>query len=270
MLSAGLKVLDDRENIELQTRKVVHHSQQLVPRLAVADLDPRLREQSLLLRPVQHHDRTLVVRRAPHETLKAGHALDVVGEDVRPRSPDRLERLALPEEVGRQDLDPGAGGDLTDLADRLGEDRRTAVLQLVPVDARDDGVLDPELPDGERGPPGFVKIELRGPPGFDGAEAARARADVAQDHERRGLPAPALRDVGTPRVLADRMQPLFARDLERGRVPFPARQPHPEPGRLPQDYRIGMVHVCRISFTRAMKRSASTPLIARWSNERSR
>ena len=44
--------------------------------------------------------------------------------------------------------------------------------------------------------------------GLDVAEAAAARAGVAEDHERGGAALPALADVGAGRLLADRVQPL--------------------------------------------------------------
>src|SRR5439155_2618483 len=88
----------------------------------------------------------------------------------------------------------------------LREDFRSAVFELVAVHAGDHRVADAELLDRERGAARLVKIELRGTSRLHGAEAARAGADVAEDHERRRLAAPALGDVGAHRVLADGMK----------------------------------------------------------------
>src|SRR5262249_42587719 len=60
----------------------------------------------------------------------------------------------------------------------------------------------------------------------DGAEAAGAGADVAQDHERRGAPGPALRAVRAAGALADRLEAELG-DQGLGEVRAPGRGDRP-------------------------------------------
>ena len=64
----------------------------------------------------------------------------------------------------------------------------------------------------------------------DRAEAAGARADVAQDHERRGAARVALRAVGAAGVLADRLQPQLIQKFLSKKVLIAAGQVALQPG----------------------------------------
>src|SRR6266699_4852488 len=59
----------------------------------------------------------------------------------------------------------------------------------------------------------LADIELCRPSRRHRTEAARAGADVAQDHERRRPPAPAVEDVRALRFFANRVQPLALDEL---------------------------------------------------------
>src|SRR5215212_4927969 len=59
----------------------------------------------------------------------------------------------------------------------------------------------------------FIDVELRRLAGENGAEAAGAGADVAQDHEGRGAVVPALADVRAARLLADGVEVEAAHGL---------------------------------------------------------
>src|SRR5258706_7167938 len=59
----------------------------------------------------------------------------------------------------------------------------------------------------------LADVELHGSSRSHRAEAARAGADVAQDHERRGPPAPAVEDIRALRLFANRVQPLPLHEL---------------------------------------------------------
>ncbi|MDF2704337.1 MAG: hypothetical protein K0S10_3285 [Rubrobacteraceae bacterium] len=113
---------------------------------------------------------------------------------------------------------------LPDLAYRRGEDRGPTVVQLVAVDARYDGVLEAHLSGGVGHAPRLVEVELGRLTGQDGAETARAGADVAQDHEGRGAVVPALPYVRAPRLLADGVQTQAAHGLFDVRVALTHRR----------------------------------------------
>src|SRR5690349_19838010 len=91
--------------------------------------------------------------------------------------------------------------------------RRAAVGQFVAVDAGDNGVAAAEATDGFADVARLFGVYRARLAFGDGAKAAVARADVAQDHEGRRAFAPALIDVRAARLLADRVQAQVANQL---------------------------------------------------------
>src|SRR5439155_12406332 len=129
MVPRRLEILADRQDVESDPRQVVHHAEQLVPRLTVTHLDPGFREKTLLPRLLEHHDRALIVGRAAYLALEPGDAFDVVAEHVGFRGPYRLERRPLPQEVGGEQLDARLRRNLANLPHGLREDFRSAVFE---------------------------------------------------------------------------------------------------------------------------------------------
>ena len=127
-------------------------------------------------------------------------------EDVRAGVEHCLQRRLDALEVGDEHLDPAAGHTRARLRDRVGEDRRAAVRQIVAIDRGDHGVLQSHAIDRFGHARRLGGVELRRTAVRDGAVGARARADVAKDHEGGGSVMPALADVGAACVLADRVQ----------------------------------------------------------------
>ena len=112
---------------------------------------------------------------------------------------------------------------------------RAAVRQIVAVDRCEDDVLETHERDG----PGRILDLLRVEPApgiarVDGAEAARARADRAHEHDRRRAVHPALADVRTHRLLADRRKPMRPHGILEPQVALARRNPGLEPRRLRQ------------------------------------
>jgi hypothetical protein len=136
-----------------------------------------------------------------------------VVHDVGARVEDRVEVLVLAAQVGNQDLDADARAEPADLADRLREDERAPVGQVVARYRGEHRELEPHVLDRLRDAPGLVRVERRRDAASYGAEPAAARADVAQQHERRRAAAPALGDVGAVRAVTDRVQPVDLDDL---------------------------------------------------------
>ena len=105
------------------------------------------------------------------------------------------------------------GGLRVDLAHRLRVQPGAAVLEVVAGDAGDGGVVqvhrDDRLADAAR----LVAVQRLGLAGVDLAEVAAPGALVAADEEGRLAVLPALEDVGTARLLADRVQPLALHQL---------------------------------------------------------
>src|SRR5690606_10927593 len=93
-------------------------------------------------------------------------------------------------------------------------------------------MLQPHLSRREGDVLGLSRIERQRLAGGDIAEAAGARADAAKDHEGRVLLAPALADVRTARLFADRVQLQIADQLFRLVVAEAGGRLHPDPIRL--------------------------------------
>ena len=140
--------------------------------------------------------------------MQPAHGLDVVVEDLGPRGEHRLERLFLDaEEVGRQHLDLAVRQLRLERADRRRVVAGAAVGDVVAVDRRHDDVLELHLRRGLREAQRLERIGRRlGLAGVDVAVAARARARLAEDLERRRAASPALGDVRAARLLADRVE----------------------------------------------------------------
>ena len=212
VLRARLEVLADRHDVDAVRAEVAHRVDDLVVRLAEADDDPALRQHRVvgdLLRAAQQPQRAVVRRlRAAHLPVQAAHGLDVVVEDVGPRGEHGVQRLLLDaEEVRRQHLDARGRKLALERADRRRIVAGAAVGDVVPVDRRDDDVLQPHLRRDLREPQRLERIGRRlGLPRVDVAVAAGARARVAEDLEGRRPASPALGDVRAARLLADRVQ----------------------------------------------------------------
>ena len=139
------------------------------------------------------------------------------------------QRLVAAVEVGDQHLDAHARALAPQLADRVGEDVRAAVGQVVARDAGDDDVLEAHLLDRLGDAARLVLVVPRRPAGLDGAEAAGPGADVAEDHDRRRALLPALPDVWAVRLLAHRVERQAAQDALQVVVVLAARQARLDP-----------------------------------------
>ena len=111
-------------------------------------------------------------------------------------------------EVGDEQLDPAAGQQRVDLADRLGVEPGAAVGQVVAGDAGDGRVAQAHRGHRLGDPARLVGVELGRLAGVDLAEVAAPGALVAADEEGRLAVLPALVDVGAAGLLAHRVQAL--------------------------------------------------------------
>ncbi len=159
-----------------------------------------------LLRPREHVQRAVPPSALADRLLEALHGLEVVVEDVGAGIHDGLQAIVGAVEVGDEHLDAHAGRPLAHREDRLGEDARPAVGQVVARDAGHDDVLETELADGLRDAARLVVVEPGRAAGLHGAEPAGPGARVAEDHDRGRALVPALPDVRAVGLLADGVQ----------------------------------------------------------------
>ena len=99
-------------------------------------------------RPIQQLERSAIASAGPRHPIQARNRLDVVIEDVRTGVEHGAQRRLDALEVGNQHLDAAVGHARPRPPDRVGEDRRAAVGQVVAIDRRDDGVLQAHALDG--------------------------------------------------------------------------------------------------------------------------
>src|SRR5438094_4358112 len=144
--------------------------------------------------------------------MDAPHGLEVVREDVRLAFAHDADRVRVGAEVRREDLDAAARVVFADGADRRGPDGRAAVrADVVARHTGDDGVLEADGGGGLRDTLRLAGVDVTGTSGDHVAERAAARADVAEDEERRRALLPALVDVrARSGLLAHRVQVVLA------------------------------------------------------------
>ena len=173
---------------------------------------PRLREDVVvrdLLCATQELERAVIARlAAAHLAMEAAYRLDVVVEDVGARADHGLQRSLLDtEEVGCQHFDRRFRELRLDRTDRRRVVARAFVGYVVPVDRRDDDVLEIHLRRRLRKPQRLERIDgLARLAGMDVAVPAGARARLAEDLERRRTASPALGDVRAACLFADRVE----------------------------------------------------------------
>ena len=211
------QVLAKREDVAIDRAQVHERLAQLRPRLSQPDHDRRLGVDRggsgrpaefarVRLRPLENAERSVVSSSLPDRLLQPRDRLDVVVEDVRPCRHHRPERRLLSVEVGDQDLDAHAGARVAQAPDRVGEDARAAVGQIVAGHACDHDVIEAQAADGLGHAARLVQVVDGGPVRLDRAEPAGAGAGVAEDHDRGRSLVPALAHVRALSLRANGVQ----------------------------------------------------------------
>jgi hypothetical protein len=215
--------------------QIAHHSEHFVGRFAQpehqAGLGGDVRPGAFRVR--QNVERAVVPRAQPDLAVEPRHGLGVMVHHVRSRFEHHVHGRMRALKIRDQNLDPAPGHPLANRANGEREQLRAAVLAIVPVYAGDYGVLEPERSRGLGHTPRLVEIQRQGGALPHRAETAPARADVAEDHERRRAVMPALTDVRAVRFLTDSVQVELAHELLEPEVVWAARRAHLEPARLP-------------------------------------
>src|SRR3954447_9521288 len=237
------EVLRDGDQVASGVVEVVESPTDLLARLAHAEDEVRLGDETRRAGRGEDLERPVVAERGPDPLEDARHGLDVVREDFRCGSEDLAEQVGVAGEVGSEQLDAGVGVECVDLSHGLGVEPRAFVLEIVTRDTGNGRVAQAHRAHRLGDPAGLVAVEWLGLAGVDLAEVTSPRAGVAADEERRLAVLPALEDVGATRFFADGVQ-AFARDqaLECG-VLRPGAQPRLDPRRLLLDRRRGVTHL---------------------------
>jgi hypothetical protein len=102
-------------------------------------------------------------------------------QDVNSRSNHGLHGAMIAFEVGNQDFDANSGVEGFYPENGFGKVGGAAVGEIVTIDGRDDDVLQSEIFHGQRHVARLFGIQQHRLAFADGAEAAAARADVAEN-----------------------------------------------------------------------------------------
>jgi hypothetical protein len=140
---------------------------------------------------------------------EASDGFEVMVEDVGPAGEDGIDGFVEIVEIRGEDLEDGVGVALADGFEGEAEVVGAAVGKVIAGDGGDDDMAELEAGDGFGDPSGLVGFEGEGFGGGNGAEAARAGAAIAGDHEGGGGAAPAFPVVGATGAFADGMEAEF-------------------------------------------------------------
>src|SRR6266404_54277 len=231
LVHARPQVLTEREDVAAGGAEVTKDGAQLVTALAEPEHQTALRPQrrAQMLGACEYADAALVARARPCPFVETRHRLRVVVQHVDRGAYDGGERRRVTAKIRNQYLDGASRDAGADLPRRLREVRGTAIRQVVAVDGGDDDVPQPETRHGVGHARRLIRIDGERTAVTDGAEAAIARAGVAEQHEGRGVVRPALADVRALRFLAHRVQTKIADDRARARHCVTGRRPHANP-----------------------------------------
>ena len=231
VLSRRSQVLPDSQQIAIDRPQVPHRLDNLVPALAKPNHHPRLRNRARVqpLRVLQKLKRHIVVPFGTHPPEHPPHRLDIMVQRVRLRVHHLRQRVRIPLKVRYQHLHLARRQPLPYLPYALREDERTPVRQVVPIHGSNHRVPQPKPLHGLRQSHRLLQVESRRHPRIHRAVRASPRADVPQHHESSRAPVPALPDIRTMRLLADRIQSLRPHNLPQFEIARAPRSLHLQP-----------------------------------------
>ena len=150
-------------------------------------------------------------------------------QHIGPGVKDRRERLDVTSTVGNKDLDGHRRVGRPDRPDSRSEGARAVIGQVVARHCGNHRMGQAHLDDGVGHPTRLVKVDRIRAASIDETEPTRSSTAVAVDHEGGRSVVPAVRDVGTARLLAHRGQPLLAHQRPHAPVAGTSVQRHPHP-----------------------------------------
>ena len=229
VLLAGREVLAEGQDRQAELAERDDDLADFVELLAEPEHHAGLGQRAGFTGVAEHGEAAIVAGLDADLATQARHRLEVVGEHVGRGPQDRVDLVELALEVGHQHLDGHRGRVVMTGFERARPDARATVVEVVTIDRGDDGVLELELGEDRRDSLGLALVDRQRPPGRDVAEATRASADVAEDHDRQRAVVPALADVGAARALADRVELELLDPLTQLRVADARRHRDLEP-----------------------------------------
>ena len=150
---------------------------------------------------------------------------------------DDPQRLFQTLKVGDKNFDAAIRRQLANGMNGFSEDARAADVIIVAIDAGHHRMLEPQRGHGLSYAAGLFPVDGFGTPLGNGTKSAAARADIAQQHERRGLMIPALANVRALCRFTNRVQAQASRKLFQIVKVISHRSFCPQPLRLRHTHR---------------------------------
>jgi hypothetical protein len=206
MISGGLKVLAEGEDVAVGGAKILHGGVEFDFGFAEAKHDSGFCEHAIGGAGFDFGENgqgSIVGGAGTDVGGEAANGFEVVVENFGLGFDHDIESGVVVVEIGNEDFDNDAGIELAHGLDGFAEMISAAVFQIIARDGGDDDVIEFHAAGGFGDAHRFVGFEREGLGGFDGAEGAGARAVVAGDHEGGGAFAPAFPVVGAFGAFAD-------------------------------------------------------------------
>ncbi len=214
--AGGLEVLSDGGDLGTGGVEIAEQGFHFRSGFAEADHKAGLHERRRGVTPRESEDvqGLAIFRLGAHAGIEARHGFHIVIEDVGRGIEHAGHGIEVAAEIRREDFDAGGGQGAADLANGFGEMVGAAIRKIVAIDAGDHDVAEVHVTRHASNVGGLGGIEadvmLPGIEFADAAEAAAARAKLAENHESGGAAVKALVDIGAARFLADGMEVEFA------------------------------------------------------------
>ena len=152
----------------------------------------------------------------------------------RPRINNPPQSPPIPPEIRYQNLNPRFRHHFPNAPDTFRKNPRSPIRQIIPVHRRYNAIPQTHRPHRFRQPRRLLQIQPQWTPRSNRAVMTPPGANIPQNHKSSRPPPPALPDIRTMRLLANRMQLLATHQLLQLHIPRPPRHLHLKPIRKPR------------------------------------
>jgi hypothetical protein len=234
MFAGGLEILPEGEDVGSLSSQILHGGEDFVFFFAQAEHQTGFRGHVGVgfLGAAKEFKRALVDGTFADLAIEARNGFGVVIQNVRLDGQNLAKSVPVAAKIGDEHFYFAAGNAIANFLDGAGEDGCATIGLVVTIDAGDHGVtqahLSHRLGDAER----FILVRRADRfAGRDGAKAASAGADVAEDHEGSGAMFPTFTHVGAACGFTNGVEIEGAHDALEVLIAFAAEEFDAEPVR---------------------------------------
>lgn len=232
MFGGGLEILSEGDDFDAGG---LHISQGLVDfrfRFAEAEHNAGFRNMASIGGVFEDFEATFVFGLDAYGFLEPLNRFDIVVENVRGRFKYGVDLVEVAFEIGGEDFDRSARIPIADGANGGGPDRSSSIGEFVAGDGSDDAMAQVHLGHGIGDASGFAQVEFGRTSRLNRAKVARARANIAENHNRSGSSRPAFAHVWALGALANGVELIVIDHPAYGSVTFAAGKFGSKPLRL--------------------------------------